>query len=174
MKPNKILILHGFESNSREHWFLKAKELFEKDGFKVFVPDMPETFFPKKEDWVRTISSFKLDEDWILIGHSLGGVAILKYLEDAQKPIGRVILLSVPYEPMSFKPIENFFTNGFNWTKIKSNCPKFDIVNEDADPVIPVEHGQNFAKFLGGKLHLLHGFTHFDKIDLDFLGDLIK
>jgi len=174
MSPKNILILHGFESNSREHWFLKAKELFQKEGFQVFVPDMPETFFPKKEDWVKTIEGFHPDDNWILIGHSLGGVAILKYLEKAEKPIGHTVLLSVPFNAMKFGAIENFFESGFNWQKIKANCKHFDIVNEDADPVIPIEHGKNFVKNLNGKLHILHGFTHFHKIDLNFLKKLIK
>ena len=174
MSSKKILILHGFESNSREHWFLKAKELFERKGFKVFVPDMPETFFPKKEDWVKTLEGFHPDDNWILIGHSLGGVAILKYLEIAKKQVLQTILISVPFDAMEFGTIENFFEGGFDWGKIKSNCKKFDIVNEDADPVIPIEHGENYAKNLDGRLHILHGFTHFDKIDLNFLNKLLK
>jgi len=46
--------------------------------------------------------------------------------------------------------------------------------NSRTDPVIPIEHGKNFAKNLRGRLHILHGFTHFDKIDLDYLKRLIK
>lgn len=169
----KILILHGWDASAADHWFPLAKEMFEKKGFKVFVPEMPGGYFPKENAWVKVIENFGPDENWILIGHSLGGVAILRYLEKAEKPVGQAILVAVPYEPMSFKPIENFFEAEFDWAEIRKNCPKFDIVNESNDSVIPVEYGQKFADKLKGKLHILPGYSHFHSIDLDFLKGLI-
>lgn len=169
-----ILILHGWNALPAEHWFPKAKEKFERSGFKVEVPEMPGGYFPKKEEWVKTIANFNPDENWVLMGHSLGGVAILRYLEEKVKPISQAILIATPYEPMQFKPIENFFGNEFDWKKIRKNCQKFDIVNESNDSIIPLEHGQKFAKNLKGKLHILSGYSHFHTIDLDFLEGLIK
>jgi len=173
-QAKKILILHGWDASATDHWFPLAKEMFEKEGFKVYVPEMPGGYFPKKNDWVKVIEKFEPDDHWILIGHSLGGVAILRYLEKVIKPIGQAILVAVPFEPMSFKPIENFFLDEFDWEKIRENCPKFDIVNESKDSVIPVEYGQKFADKLKGKLHILPGYSHFHSIDLDFLKGLIE
>ena len=169
-----ILILHGWNASATEHWFPKAKEKFDKSGFEVDVPEMPGGYFPKKEEWVEIVRSFKPDEGWILIGHSLGGVTILRYLEETAQPISQAILVATPYEPMQFKPIENFFQTPFDWQKIRKNCQKFDIVNESNDSIISVEDGQKFAKNLKGKLHILPGYSHFHTIDLDFLKGLIE
>ena len=49
--PKRVLIIHGLESNSREHWFWDEKERLEKFGYKVVVPDMPNSFRPQKEAW---------------------------------------------------------------------------------------------------------------------------
>jgi len=172
--PKKILILHGWDASPDEHWFLPAKEKFEKAGLKVFLPRMPGNYFPKKEQWLKIIKETIKSDNWILIGHSLGGVAILKYLENAPFKAKQVVLIAAAYEPMSFGPIENFFDAPFQWEKIKLHCPKFDIVVESDDPVVPIEHGKNFAKKLGGKLHVLPGGTHFHSLDLEFLKGLIK
>ena len=174
LKSKNILIIHGFESNSREHWFLAAREKFEKEGYKVFVPDMPGTFFPKKDEWVKKIGSFNPDENWILIGHSLGGNAILRYLEIVNRKVAKVILMATPFEPMKFGAIENFFGDEFDWKKIKSNSGKIIVVNEDLDPVVPLEHGKQLSQCLNCQFIIQPGYTHFDKINLDFLEKLIN
>ncbi|MDD5145114.1 MAG: hypothetical protein PHW72_03250 [Candidatus Pacebacteria bacterium] len=48
MNTKRVLIIHGWESNSKEHWFLEEKNRLEDRGFEVTVPDMPNTFHPKK------------------------------------------------------------------------------------------------------------------------------
>jgi predicted alpha/beta hydrolase family esterase len=174
MKAKNILFIHGWEASPREHWFPKAKGKFEKEGYKVCTPEMPGNYFPQRQKWLEIVGNFHPDKNWILIGHSLGGVTVLKYLENAQKPISGAILIATPFDAMKFGAIENFFAGGYDWEKIKTNCPKFDIINEDADPAVPLEHGEKFAKNLNGKLHVVRGFTHFHDIDLELLERLIK
>ena len=177
MKPNKIIIIHGFESNSHEHWFMAAKEKFENPpaggGFKVFVPDMPGAFFPKKDDWVKVITEFNPDKNTVLIGHSLGGVAILRYLEIASRKVAQAILIATPFEAMKFGAIENFFDGGFEWEKIKNNAADIIVLNEDNDPAVPLEHGQQLAQKLNAQLIVQPGYVHFDKINLELLEKLI-
>ncbi len=173
-KNKKILILHGWDASPEDHWFSKAKELFEKQGWVTFIPQLPGNYFPKKDDWLKVIEDLQVDENWVLIGHSLGGVAILKYLEIAKKPITQAILIATPFEEMEFTPIQNFFENDFDWKMIKNNCPRFDIVNETDDSVVDLEDGKKFEKALSGKLHILPGYSHFHSIDLGFLEKLIK
>lgn len=168
-----ILILHGWNATIEDHWFLKAKEKWEKKGFKVFVPQLPGNYFPKKEEWLKVIESFNPDESWILVGHSLGGVVILKYLEEASEPIAKAILVATPFASMHFGALDNFFDGGFKWELVKSKCPKFEIVNEENDPAVPIEHGQKYAKNLDGTLHTTSGYTHFHNIDLDLLEKML-
>lgn len=172
-KNKKILILHGWDASPEDHWFSKAKELFEKQGWVTFIPQLPGNYFPKKDDWLKVIEDLQVDENWVLIGHSLGGVAILKYLEMADKPIAKAILIATPFNESDFNPLANFFDHGFNFEKIKKNCQNFEILNETDDPVIAVEDGKNFQKKLKGRLHILPGGTHFHKLDLEFLVRLI-
>lgn len=167
-----ILILHGWNASPDNHWFQEAKVYFEKKGFRVSVPALPGNYFPRIEEWQKVIEKFQPDENWILIGHSLGGVAILKYLEKALWKVDKVILIATPYDSMHFGGLENFFEGGFDWETIKKKARKFEILNEENDPAIPVEHGQNFAKKLDGQLHVIKGYTHFHDLNLNFLEKL--
>ena len=173
-KVNKILIIHGWNANPHDHWFNIAQREWQKFGYDVKIPEMPGNYFPKLQDWLKIIDSYKVDENWILIGHSLGGVAILKYLENAPHKISKAILIATPYDAMNFGALNEFFNGEFNWQGIRQNCSKFEIINEDQDPAIPLEHGRKYAQALEGKLHIIPGFTHFHKMDLDFLKNLLN
>lgn len=174
-KVNKnILILHGWDSGSKEHWYMDAKTFLTNKGYKVYVPDMLGAYYPKKEEWLKIVKNFQPDENWILIGHSLGGVTILKYLEQATVKVNKVILIATPYEPMEFTPIANFFAGGFDWEIIKTMADKFIVVSEDNDPLVPLDHGKNYAKKLNCQLIVENGFLHFDKIDLKLLEKIIE
>ncbi len=165
----RILILHGWESNSKEHWFLEEKERLEKLGHKVFVPDMPNTFHPKKKQWVRVIEDFDPDSRSVLVGHSLGGTVILNYLEKIDEKIKRCVLIATPIRKLDFKPTNNFFEPNFNWQKIKQNCEEFFILNQTKDPWVPLQHGEDLAGYVDGKLIKFEGDNHFDTIDFSIL-----
>ncbi len=174
----RVLIIHGWESNSREHWFLKEKARLEKLGFDVMVPDMPNAFHPKKEEWIKVIEDFAPDEKSILIGHSLGGVAILRYLEKINNKLPKCILIATPIRKLrspdyDFSPIDNFFEPAFNWKKIKENCKKFIILNQTKDPLVPLQHGKDLANYTNGKLIIVEGSNHFDTIDFSLLEECI-
>lgn len=171
--PKRILILHGWESNSCEHWFLEAKRRWEEKGYQVKVPDMPNPFYPQKEKWVKIIEDFKPNKDSILIGHSLGGTAILRYLEKAKRQVGKSILIATPIRQLKadydFSPIANFFEPDFDWKKIKQNCEKFVIINQTKDDWVPLQHGKDLAKQVKGELVVVEGSDHFDTIDFGLL-----
>jgi len=109
----KVLIIHGWESNSKEHWFLEEKKRLEKSGHEAVVPDMPNASRPIKEEWVRILKNFGPNESSVLIGHSLGGTAILRYLEEAAEPSRQSYFNSNANQPIErgarFQPDRKFF-----------------------------------------------------------------
>lgn len=169
-----ILILHGWNASPDLHFFPKAKEKFEQMGYRVEIPALSGGYFPKLDRWLEVIKNLKPDENWVLIGHSLGGVALLKYLETAARPVRQTILLAVPFEAMDFEGIENFFAGGFDWEKIRANCPRFNLLYETDDPVVEKEHGQKYAQNLKGELTIVPGGMHLHNIDLEMLSKLIE
>lgn len=165
----RILIIHGWESNSKEHWFLEEKTRLEKMGYEVSVPDMPHSFFPKQEEWVKVVEDFQPDKNSILIGHSLGCPTILRYLERAKKKIDKCFLIASPINFLSFLPVKNFFETDFQWEKIKKMAKKFIVINQTKDTWVPLSHGQELSKKLGVNLIVVEGTDHFDKMDLSLI-----
>jgi len=172
IKPKKVLILHGWDATSESCWFAKAKNIFEKKGLEVFVPDLPGAYFPKKEEWLKVISSYKPDEEWVLVGHSLGGVAILRFLEDSPHKINHAVIVASPINEMKFGALENFFTEPFDWKSIKSNAQKIDLIYERDDGVTPLEHGMKIAQKIDAQLYIQEGDLHCYDINVDFLVNL--
>src|SRR5215467_5116116 len=68
--------------------------------YKVLAPDMPDPNHPRYLAWRGKIEQElgKLDADVLLIGHSLGGSMLLKYLAEGtyQRPIAGMFLVAVP------------------------------------------------------------------------------
>jgi len=69
--------------------------------YEVLAPDMPDPDHPRYLAWRDQIEQElgKLDADVLLIGHSLGGSMLLKYLAEGtyQRPIAGMFLVAVPY-----------------------------------------------------------------------------
>ena len=69
--------------------------------YEVLAPDMPDPDHPAYQAWRNQIEQElgKLDADALLIGHSLGGSMLLKYLAEGTnpRPIAGLFLVSVPY-----------------------------------------------------------------------------
>jgi predicted alpha/beta hydrolase family esterase len=69
--------------------------------YEVLAPDMPDPDHPRYLAWRDQIEQElgKLDADALLIGHSLGGSMLLKYLAEGTdlRPIAGLFLVSVPY-----------------------------------------------------------------------------
>ena len=109
----RVFIIHGWESSPESNWFPWAKRELEKLGYEVTVPVMPTPMFPKKEEWVEYIKKLVRapDKEMLLMGHSLGVIAILRYLEslENEERINKAILVAGFSESIKFPVVEKFF-----------------------------------------------------------------
>lgn len=97
----KILIIRGWRSK-KEHW-QETKEIFQKEGFEVLIPDLPgisqEAEEIKKpwsvDDYKDWILKYTKDKGWLkfnLIGHSFGGAIATKLTSDCPEAVEKLIL----------------------------------------------------------------------------------
>src|SRR3989344_3577618 len=79
----RVFIVHGWDFNPEVNWYPWLKKELEKKGFKVIVPEMPNTSEPKINAWVSYLKKVvgKLDEETYFIGHSIGCQTIMRFLE---------------------------------------------------------------------------------------------
>lgn len=174
----RVLIIHGWQSNSEEHWYQEEKNILESKGYEVSVPDMPNSNFPKQQEWVKVIEDFKPTENDVLIGHSLGVPTILRYLEDATGRVDKVFLFAGFASPLKLdvedgEYPDSFVTKSFDWDAIKIKANNIYVINQRNDEWVPKEKGIEIADKLKEEIILVDGTNHFDTMDLDLINDRI-
>jgi len=166
------LILHGAGNDHTGNWFPWLKSELEKKGYKVWVPDLPNSDVPNLNDWLETIFSnkdWKFDEESIIVGHSAGATFILRVLEKLpiDIKIRKAVLVSGPAQmgtiPDYFPYKREMVTPSFNWNKIKNSCEKFYFVCSDNDKYqCGEENSKIFQEHLDGEIILKKGQGHFN------------
>lgn len=166
---SSVFIFHGTEGYPEENWFPWLKQELERRDFTVFVPQFPSPpIVPAKiSEWFDVLKGYEqyIDENTILIGHSLGGIFTLRVLEKLKHPVRAAFLVGAP---IGIQPIKNFerdksfsgFT--FDWKTIKKNAKRFAVFHSDNDPYVGLENGKELAKNLGVDLSLIPNAGHFN------------
>lgn len=163
-----FIIIHGVYSNPEENWFPWLKGKLEVMGYEAIVPKFPTPLDQSLDSWTRVFSQYenKINEETVLVGHSLGAAFILNYLEKTGKKIKAAILVAGFHKLLGSQYDElnkTFVGKEFNWDKIKSNCGKFFIFASDNDEYIQSEIGEELAKNLNAQFNLIHGGGHLNK-----------
>lgn len=162
----KALILHGTNGNSNENWFPWLKEELEKNGYEVWVPDLPGSDKPNIQRYNQYIFGNKdwtFDSDTVLIGHSSGAVAILGLLQAL--PSGSMVkgcyLIGSFRNDLKWDALKELFNEPFNFDLIKEKSRLFYFLHSDNDPYCPLDHAEYLHEKIGGDLIVLPGQKHF-------------
>jgi uncharacterized protein len=110
---------------------------------EVHFPRMPDEADPNVESWKRKISAelSRLRGEVLLVGHSVGGSILLKYLaeEEVTKPIAGLFLLAVP----------SWDEDRWNFDELKlprniaeklASIPRIYLYHSRDDVVVPSAH----------------------------------
>ena len=85
------IIIHGTAGNADENWFPWLKKELKKYGYEVIVPQFPTPENQSPENWLKVFENYNnekyINEDTLLIGHSLGGGFLLWVLENIGKKL---------------------------------------------------------------------------------------
>ena len=161
-------IIHGSYGNNQENWIPWLKLELEKLNYSVFAPNFPTPEDQNLENWLSIFEEYKryINEDSIMIGHSLGVAFILNILESLDCKVkacffisGFISLLDNP----EFDEInETFIDKKFKFEKIKNNCKKFFIYHSDNDPYVSIDNAKILAKNLNEEIILVKNAGHFN------------
>ncbi|MDO8424594.1 MAG: leucine--tRNA ligase [bacterium] len=156
-KKYKYLLLHGRHGSSQGDFFPWLKKELEALGHKVYCPDLPDTENPKVGDQADfVIKNFKVDQDTVIIGHSLGGAVALNVLEKINKKVARVVFAdSLIYPKFNDKrrpDLEKNFNWKFDFKKIKKLSHEFIDLADSNFPIIPKEQFEDKKRLLDTRL----------------------
>lgn len=165
----RVFFIHGWEGSPEEGWRPWLREQLEAKGFTVINLSMPNPDYPQINEWVATLGDAvgEPDKDCYFVGHSLGCITILRYLESLtkEKKVGGALLVAAFTDDLGYKELNNFFTKDINWEKIKKHCDNFTILLSDNDQYVPVSYGDIFKEKLNAKIIINHNMKHFSAAD---------
>ncbi len=160
----------GVNSSDFYPWL---KNELEKRKHEVIIPEMPDTHYPKIEEWVPVLKGLDIDENTILIGHSIGCLTILQYLEKYKTKVNSCLFVAgwfnLSEETMQEEgtpEIVNPWTKApLDFDKIKKNCPKFAALFSDNDPYVSADQAKLFEQRLNAKTIIEHNKGHYNETE---------
>jgi len=167
----KIVLIHGKDTDPSQKWYPWFGEEVEKMGYEFVAPILPKAADPVIDEWLAEIDKTRPDKNTILVGHSRGGVAIMRWLE-IQKPrkrVKKVILVATNSGRLKDKAIPSesnygFYTaEGYNFGKIKLHCNDFVILHSRDDKWVPFSAGEINAAGLSARFLQFDDRGHFGK-----------
>lgn len=168
----RAIIVHGFKGKPDTNWKPWLKKELESRDFRVEVPEMPNTEHPNVSEWVSKLSQTigNINDDQIyLIGHSLGCITILKYLETLTEEQRIKASVFVAGFTRKFKEYSNghdsFFEKELDYSDIKKHCGTFIAIHSEDDPNVGFEELAEFKGKLGARIIGVNGYGHFGSVD---------
>lgn len=161
----RAIIVHCWSGKPNYCWYPQTKQELESAGFKVLVPAMPETDAPEFSRWLKTLqdAAGAPDKELYLVGHSLGCITIMRYLEALPQgaKVGGVVFVAGFTEDLKYKELKSFFTTPLDFGNIKPKASHFVAIYSDNDPYVPIKHVEIFKEKLGAELIFKPGLKHF-------------
>jgi len=178
IKFQNAFIFHGTAGSPEGNWFPWLKIKLEDRGIVTTVPRFPTPIGESLNAWFKELNAQdeKISNNSLMIGHSKGGMFLLKVLEQLKEPIDTAIFVSAPIgiKPILYYDEDKLFSNfEFNWDKIRGKAKHFIVFHSDNDPYVSIENGIQLAKELGinmtfipqaGHINAESGFTEFPQI----------
>ncbi|MHA4847158.1 alpha/beta hydrolase [Flavitalea antarctica] len=166
-QSQKILFVHSAGPQHDEEGSAKLVQYI-KEGlpaaYHVIAPIMPHPDNPDYESWKKVLHEvFKImDDDMILVGHSLGGSVLLKFLSEEHPPqrIRSLHLVAVPFWGLEDWDVSEFALEddfGDNLPPVSS----IHIYHSKDDQIVPAQHAERYAAELPGAVYdQLNGYGH--------------
>ena|SRR3989338_440592 len=163
----RVIIIHGWEGTPQGNWFPWLKEQLDKLGYDAFVPIMPNPNFPVMTEWLEKLKEVaeNPDQNLYLVGHSLGVIMILRYLESltSDQQIGGVVLVAGFPEPIGYEELNSFFEKPLDYEKIKKAARRFIAIHSDNDRYVPIKNGELLRNKLNAELIIVKNAGHLNE-----------
>ncbi len=144
-----ILIPGNGGGTPQDNWFPYLERELPKLGIEVINTQFPDPVLARREYWLPFLTGLGAGEDTILIGHSSGAVAAMRYAQE-NKILGSVLVgacytdLGVESEKES-----HYYDDPWNWEAIRSNQEWILQFASTDDPFIPIEEARVVHEHLG-------------------------
>jgi len=177
----QILFIHSAGPQELHQGSSGLKAYLQKvlgDEYTLLDPKMPDPEKPKYTLWKAQLEKefASFDEEIILIGHSLGGSVLLKYLSEQafKQPISGLFMIASPYWGVDDDwGIEDFILKE-NFASKLPQIPQIFLYHSDNDEIVPSAHVEHYKEKLPlAKTRILDGAEHlFNNGLLELVNDI--
>ena len=177
----KYVILHGSFGSNKENWFPWLKKELQSKGKQVSAPQMLVGVGKQNfESWSNELDKLAIDENTIIVAHSIAPVFVCKYLVKNNIRVKKLIFvcgfnnylgINSDYDAVN-KPM--YFDN---LVDVKKYCDDIVCFYSDNDPYVKFDVEKQFADTItdkqiiiknGGHINSESGFSKFEEI-LDYI-----
>jgi hypothetical protein len=175
----KAYIIHGWGGTPKGAWRPWLKKELELHGFDVQVPAMPDADNPTITKWISFLRKVikNPDKNTILIGHSLGCTAILRFLDSLSEKVivGKIVLIA-PVTPIGTtchlgiirklsddekKILLPWIEAPVDAEKIKHSAKEIVVFLSDNDNWIPLESEKVIKEYFGARTIIEKDMGHY-------------
>jgi len=136
------------------------------DTHDFIAPQMPNALNARYEAWVIWFEKLvpHLRNQVTLIGYSLGGGFLLRYLTENELPVvvEQLHLVAPCVDEQDCPGVGGFKINLATWTGFKNAIGNIHLWHSSDDPLVPIHHSERFAAVCpSAHLHTFTDRNHF-------------
>jgi predicted alpha/beta hydrolase family esterase len=159
MQATKVILIHGNGGGKpTDNWLPYLKKELEKIGIEVIAPQFPDSALARASYWLPFLKNdLRADENTILVGHSSGAVAAMRFAE--QNRLFGSILIGTYHTDLGFEneKLSGYFDAPWDWQAIKKHQRWMIQFASTDDPWIPISE----PRFIRDHLHTeYHEYTN--------------
>ena len=158
------IIIHGSFGSKDGNWFPWLKNVLEEKGKNVVVPQMPIGVGNQNyENWSNVLNELKIDENTIIVAHSIAPIFVCKYLITNKIKVKKLIFVCgfnnyLGIDPSFDAVNEPMFID--NYRDIKEYCNNIVCYYSDNDPYVKMEFEKEFADTVSDKQYIVKNGGH--------------
>lgn len=160
----KYIILHGSFGSANGNWFPWLKRVLEEKGNEVILPQMPVGVGIQNYDsWAEVMDEFEIDNETIIIAHSIAPIFVCKYLINKKIKVKKLIFVCgfnnyLGIDPDFDSVNEPMFID--NYQDVKNYCDNIVCYYSDNDPYVKFEAEKKFADGISSKQYIIKNGGH--------------
>ncbi|MCU5745511.1 alpha/beta hydrolase [Staphylococcus sp. SQ8-PEA] len=150
----RLFIIHGYQASPEDHWFKWLASKMKKYNYQSVIVPLPNSSHPIQQQWRNRLQDYMenaLDEDSIIVAHSLGVIAVLEYLSHANltREIKGLFLVSGFAQPLNTISELDDFVQACNINYESIPARLIYTIGATEDPAVPI----NYTEALSDKLN---------------------
>lgn len=164
--PKRLVILHGYTAHPTSHWFPWLAQTFAPLGVDVAIPELPATEAPEPQAWVGAAAQAigRVDDDLVIVGHSLGCITALHALARVAEPwsLGGLVMVSGFDGALNTLPeLAPFTATVPDLARISAATRHRSVITASDDQIVPASASAALAAHLDAELETLPTGGHF-------------